>query len=310
MIFNHKDIISAKQFTREDLEYLFDLAIKIEENKDDEKYTNLLRGKILAVLFFEPSTRTRLSFESSMKKLGGSVIGFSSAGVSSSKKGETLADTIRTVSNYADIIVIRHPKEGSATLSSKFSDVPVINAGSGSGEHPTQALLDLLTIRQECKKIDGLNIGLIGDLKYGRTVHSLAYLLSNYDVNLYLISPEILKMQYRVLDFLQQKGMKIKETKRFKTTLPLLDVIYMTRIQKERFPDPEEYNRVKDIFVLGKEELKGLKENAKIMHPLPRISEIKPEVDQSPRALYIKKQLYYGLMLRKALLSVVLGAIK
>lgn len=309
------DIISSTQFNRNDLEYIMDVAIDIENNS--EKYQDLLKGKILATLFFEPSTRTRLSFESAMLRLGGNVIGFSSEEVSSVKKGETIADTIRTVSSYCDVIAMRHSKDGSAALASKFTKKPIINAGSGSGEHPTQALLDLLTIRTEFGKIDGLNIGLIGDLKYGRTVHSLSILLSNYDVNLYLISPDSLKMQFRVMDYIQRKGldgsnspenlvMKIKETKRFRQTLPLLDVIYMTRIQKERFPDLEEYERVKDAFELKASDLELLKANAKIMHPLPRVTEIKPDVDDSPHAIYFK-QTYYGLMMRKALLALILG---
>lgn len=309
------DIISSTQFNRNDLEYIMDVAIDIENNS--EKYQDLLKGKILATLFFEPSTRTRLSFESAMLRLGGNVIGFSSEEVSSVKKGETIADTIRTVSNYCDVIAMRHSKDGAAALASKFTKKPIINAGSGSGEHPTQALLDLLTIRTEFGKIDGLNIGLIGDLKYGRTVHSLSILLSNYDVNLYLISPDSLKMQFRVMDYIQRKGldgsnspenlvMKIKETKRFRQTLPLLDVIYMTRIQKERFPDLEEYERVKDAFELKASDLELLKANAKIMHPLPRVTEIKPDVDDSPHAIYFK-QTYYGLMMRKALLALILG---
>lgn len=315
MDFTGKDIISSTQFNRNDLEYIMDVAIDIENNS--EKYLDLLKGKILATLFFEPSTRTRLSFESAMLRLGGNVIGFSSEEVSSVKKGETIADTIRTVSNYCDVIAMRHSKDGAAALASKFTKKPIINAGSGSGEHPTQALLDLLTIRTEFGKIDGLNIGLIGDLKYGRTVHSLSILLSNYDINLYLISPESLKMQFRVMDYIQRKGldgtnvadnmvMKIKETKRFRQTLPLLDVIYMTRIQKERFPDIEEYERVKDAFELKASDLELLKTDAKIMHPLPRVTEIKPDVDDSPHAIYFK-QTYYGLMMRKALLALILG---
>ncbi|MHA1819009.1 MAG: aspartate carbamoyltransferase [Promethearchaeota archaeon] len=307
MDFKGLDIISALQFNREDLEFLFDKAMEIENNK--EKYEALLKNKIMATLFYEPSTRTRLSFESAMMRLGGSVIGFSSSEVSSVKKGETLADTIRTVSTYADVIVLRHKKEGAANLAKRFASIPIINAGSGSGEHPTQALLDLLTIRQEFGKIDGLSIGLVGDLKYGRTVHSLAYLLSNYDINLYLISPENLRMQFRVLDFMKHRGMKFKETKRFKNTLPLLDVIYMTRIQKERFADKDEYDAIKNIYELGMEELKLLKEDAKIMHPLPRITEISPEVDETPHAIYFK-QMHYGLILRKGLLASILGSDK
>ena len=317
MEFKGLNIISAKQFQRKEIEYILDISVKMEKNK--ENYSGLLKEKILASLFFEPSTRTRLSFESAMYRLGGSVIGFQSSEVSSVKKGETLIDTIKTVSNYADIIVIRHPMEGAAKLAARFSSVPIINAGSGAGEHPTQALLDLLTIREEFGKIDGLSIGLVGDLRYGRTVHSLAVLLSNYDVDLYLISPESLKMPVYVMDYLTRKGieveniynkppLKIKETKKFKQTLPLLDVIYMTRIQKERFPDKEEYEKIKNIYEFTKSDLKLLKENAKIMHPLPRVNEIKPEVDDSPHAIYFK-QTYYGLMLRKALLALIMGKI-
>jgi aspartate carbamoyltransferase catalytic subunit len=302
------DILSAKQFTREDLEYLLNWSIKIENDK--KKYSECMKGKIMGTLFYEPSTRTRLSFESAMLRLGGSVTGFSSAAVSSVKKGETLADTIRTVSNYTDLIVLRHNKDGAAKHAAHFSDVPVINAGSGSGEHPTQSLLDLLTIQQECGRVDGLNIGLIGDLKFGRTVHSLTYLLANYDVNLYLISPHSLKMQNRVMEYVHDKGnVKITETPDFLETIPKLDVIYMTRIQKERFPDPEEYDQVKDIFRFEKKNLKSLKPNAKIMHPLPRVNEISPEIDDSPHVIFFK-QTYYGLMMRKAIIGLIMGAMK
>jgi len=303
-----KDIISAKQFSREELEYIINWAIKIEQDK--EIYSNSLKGTIMATLFYEPSTRTRLSFESAMSRLGGSVIGFSSSSVSSAQKGETLADTIRTVSQYSDLIVLRHPNDGAATFAARCSNIPVINAGSGTGEHPTQSLLDLLTIQQECGKVDGLNIGLIGDLKFGRTVHSLAYLLANYDVNLYLISPPSLKMQNRVMDYLQGKeNVKTVQTTKFIETLPNLDVIYMTRVQKERFPDPEEYELVKDVFKFEKELLPKLKPNAKIMHPLPRVNEISPDIDDNPHAIYFK-QTYYGLMLRKALIGLIMGSFK
>lgn len=302
------DIISAKQFTREDLEYLLNWAIKIEYDK--AKFSESMKGMIMATLFYEPSTRTRLSFESAMLRLGGSVTGFSSSNVSSAEKGETLADTIRTVSNYSDLIVLRHNKDGAARHAARCSNVPVINAGSGSGEHPTQSLLDLLTIQQECGKVDGLNIGLIGDLKFGRTVHSLTYLLANYDVNLYLISPQSLKMQNRVMDYIQGKGnVNIIETNEFVETIPKLDVIYMTRIQKERFPDPEEYESLKDVYKFEKKMLSQLKPNAKIMHPLPRVNEINPEIDDSTHAIYFK-QTYYGLMMRKAIIGLVMGAMK
>ncbi|MHA1584721.1 MAG: aspartate carbamoyltransferase [Promethearchaeota archaeon] len=298
------DIISAKQYDREKIEYLIDLANKIETNK--EEYKTFLQGKVMAALFFEPSTRTRLSFESAFAYLGGKIIGFSSAGTTSVKKGETLADTIRTIANYADIIVIRHPKEGAAKLAQQFSNVPIINAGNGSQEHPTQGLLDCLAIHSLKGTLDGLNVGLIGDLKYGRTVHSLAYLLSNFKINLYFISPEQLKMQHRVKDALTLKKTPFKETKHFKETLPLLDVIYMTRIQKERFADLEEYDKVKNAFILGSEELKVVKSDAIILHPLPRVNEISPKIDKDPRAKYFE-QTYYGLMMRKALIASILS---
>ncbi len=300
MNFHNTDIISAKQFNREKIEYLIALAKKIELNK--EKYISLLQGKIMATLFFEPSTRTRLSFESAFSYLGGKAIGFSSQDSTSVKKGETLADTFRVVSNYADIIVIRHPKEGVAKLAQKFSKVPIVNAGNGSQEHPTQGLLDCLAIFEMKGKIDGLNIGLIGDLKYGRTVHSLAHLLSNFDTNLYFISPKQLKMQYRVINALEEKKKNFIETDKFHETLPKLDVIYMTRIQKERFGDLEEYDKVKNAYILTKKEMVYIKEDAIILHPLPRINEISPEIDSDPRAKYFD-QTYYGIMMRKAILA-------
>ncbi|MCF2139697.1 MAG: aspartate carbamoyltransferase [Candidatus Lokiarchaeota archaeon] len=303
MEFYNMDVISAKQFERSDIETLIDLATTIEQNK--KQYSQILQGKVMATLFFEPSTRTRLSFESAMLHLGGRVMGFSEAGTSSVKKGETLADTIRTVANYADTIVIRHKKEGAAKLAQEFSDVPIINAGNGSQEHPTQGLLDLLTIKELKGSLDNLNIGLIGDLKYGRTVHSLAHLLSNFDSNLFFISPEQLRMQYRVKDSLTLKGTNFIETQDFHETLPKLDVIYMTRIQKERFGDLEEYDKVKDLFILTKDDLKQIKQDAIILHPLPRVNEIDPKIDSDPRAQYFK-QTYFGLMMRKAILASIL----
>jgi len=304
MEFYGASIVSAKQFERKDIEYLINKAEKIEANKD--QYANLLRGKTMATLFFEPSTRTRLSFEAAMLKLGGSVMSVTSDEASSVTKGETLADTIRTVSLYADIIVIRHKADGAAKLAQRFSKVPVINAGSGSQEHPTQALLDLLTIKEVKGKIDGLNVGLTGDLKYGRTVHSLAYLLGEFNTSLYFISPDQLKMRTHVLEELMRKGIQYKETKRFKQTIPILDVLYMTRIQKERFPDLEEYEQVKDAYILKMEDVKTMKEESIILHPLPRVNEIASEVDSDPRAKYFD-QMSYGLMMRKALLASILS---
>ncbi|MFX0040711.1 MAG: aspartate carbamoyltransferase [Promethearchaeota archaeon] len=291
-------IISAKQFDREDIEYILKKSKEMLEIKN----SNLLHGRILATLFFEPSTRTRLSFESAMYRLGGSVIGFHSGDVSSIKKGESIADTIRTVENYSDCIVIRHSLEGAARMASKFSKVPVINAGSGSGEHPTQALLDLLTITEEIGSLDGLNVGLMGDLKYGRTVHSLSILLSNFAINIYFISPKELRMRNRDKDFLQQRQVKYKEITDYRKILNILDVLYMTRIQKERFVDLEEYERIKGFYIFEEEDLKATKDNFRLLHPLPRITEISPKVDSSEKALYFK-QTYYGVPMRKALLA-------
>ncbi len=299
--FKNQHILSARDFTREEIDFIIEIGKKMANNK----YSKLLDDKIMATLFFEPSTRTRLSFESAMLRLGGKVIGFTSRDVSSVKKGESIADTIRTVENYSDIIIIRHPLEGVARMAAKFSSIPIINGGSGSAEHPTQALLDLFTIKEECGTIDGLNIGLCGDLKYGRTVHSLAYLFSNYNINLYLISPASLKMRFRITDWLYDKKMKFKETEKFKEILPILDILYMTRIQEERFLEAEEYEKVKDVYVLTKKDLDNTKENFRLMHPLPRVGEISPDIDKSPKAIYFK-QMKYGLYLRMALLALVL----
>jgi aspartate carbamoyltransferase catalytic subunit len=298
-----KGIISARDFNREDIEYILGKGREMISVKNSE----VLKGKILATLFFEPSTRTRLSFESAMHRLGGNVIGFQSADVSSTKKGESIADTIRTVENYSDCIIIRHNQEGAARLASRFSKIPVINAGSGSGEHPTQALLDLLTIKEECNTIDGLNIGIMGDLKYGRTVHSLSILLSNFDVNIFFISPEELMIRKRYKEFLrEEKNLKFEEITKYRAVLDILDLLYVTRIQKERFVDVEEYERVKGFYVFKKEDLAKTKDNFKVMHPLPRINEISPEIDDSPKTIYFE-QTGYGLHLRKALLAELLA---
>ncbi|NVM35189.1 MAG: aspartate carbamoyltransferase [Candidatus Lokiarchaeota archaeon] len=291
-------IISAKQFDREDIEYI----LKKGKEMIQIKNSNLLQGKILATLFFEPSTRTRLSFESAMYRLGGSVIGFHSEDVSSIKKGESIADTIRTVENYSDCIAMRHSLEGAARMASKFAKIPIINAGSGSGEHPTQALLDLLTITEEIGELDGLNIGIMGDLKYGRTVHSLSILLSNFDVNIYFVSPEILRMRNRDKDFLQQQQVKYKEITKYRKILNILDVLYITRIQKERFVDIEEYEKLKDFYIFREDDLENTKDNFRLLHPLPRVTEISPNVDISKKAIYFK-QTYYGIPMRKAILS-------
>jgi aspartate carbamoyltransferase catalytic subunit len=272
------------------------------------KGSNMLRGKILATLFFEASTRTRLSFESAMHKLGGSAIGFAEAEIASVKKGENLADTVRVVESYADVIALRHPLEGAARLAAEFSKVPIINGGSGAEEHPTQALLDLYTIKKEKGKIDGLKIALVGDLRYGRTVHSLAYALSLYDIELYLVSPETLKMRREVLQTIKEK-IEVTERTSLEKIVPLVDVLYVTRIQKERFPDLAEYAKVKGSYKIDLEALKEAKEDLIILHPLPRVDEIAAEVDNTPYARYFQ-QVWNGIVVRMALLALILGAVK
>jgi aspartate carbamoyltransferase catalytic subunit len=268
----------------------------------------MLRGKILATAFFEPSTRTRLSFESAMYRLGGTCVGFADPKAAAVEKGENLADTVRVVENYADVLVIRHPLEGAARLAAEFASVPVINAGSGAEEHPTQALLDLYTIRREKGKIDGLSIGLVGDLRFGRTVHSLAYALAHYDVKLHLVSPDLLRMRRDVLVEVEKK-IPVKEESDLAEALPNLDVVYMTRIQKERFADLAEYEKVKGSYRLSTAELASAKADAIVMHPLPRVDEISPDVDQTSHSKYFK-QVWYGLLTRMTLISLVLGSAK
>jgi len=267
-----------------------------------------LHGKILATAFFEPSTRTRLSFESAMYRLGGTCIGFADPRAASVDKGENLADTVRVLESYADALVIRHPLEGAARLAAEFSSVPVINAGSGAEEHPTQALLDLYTMKREKGTIDGLNIGLVGDLRYGRTVHSLAYALAQYKVKLHLISPDPLRMRRDVLVEVEKK-IPVEESSDLTKPLQELDVIYMTRIQKERFPDLAEYEKVKGSYRLGATELASAKADAIVMHPLPRIDEISPDVDGTAHSKYFK-QVWYGLLTRMTLISLVLGGLR
>ena len=272
------------------------------------KGSEMLKGKILATLFFEPSTRTRLSFEAAMLKLGGAVIGFAEAELASVKKGENLADTVRTVENYADVIALRHPLDGAAKLAAELAKIPIINGGSGSEEHPTQALTDLYTVQKEKKKIDGLKIALVGDLRYGRTVHSLAYALSLYNIDLYLISPESLRMRREVLRAIQNK-IQVTEDSNLEKVIPKIDVLYVTRIQKERFPDPAEYAKVKGVYKINLQTLSTAKKDIIILHPLPRVDEIANEVDKTPQARYFH-QVWNGVVVRMALLSLVLGAAK
>jgi len=304
--FAGRDIISIRDFSREEIDYILKVACAMEPLA--RKGSDMLKGKILATLFFEPSTRTRLSFEAAMHKLGGSTIGFAEAEIASVRKGENLADTVRTVENYADVIAIRHPLEGAARLAAEFAKVPIINGGSGAEEHPTQALLDLYTIMKEKGKIDGLKIALLGDLRYGRTVHSLAYALSYYDVELYLVSPESLKMRREILEEIKEK-IPVKEETDIKKVIPLLDVLYVTRIQKERFPDPAEYIKVKGSYKIDLETLSQAKKDLIVMHPLPRVDEIAAEVDRTPHARYFQ-QVWNGIVTRMALLALILGAVK
>ena len=270
--------------------------------------SDMLKGKVLATLFYEPSTRTRLSFETAMLKLGGGNIGFAEPEITSVQKGENLADTIRTIENYADIIALRHSMEGAAKLAAEFSKVPIINGGTGAQEHPTQAFIDLYTIRKEKGKIDGLKIALVGDLRYGRTVHSLAFALALYNIQLYLVSPETLRMRNDVLQTIKNK-IPVTENANLETIIPEIDVLYITRIQNERFPDVTEYSKVKGAYKIDLESLKGAKKDAIILHPLPRVDEIAAEVDNTPQARYFL-QVWNGVVVRMALLSLILGAIK
>ncbi len=303
--FKGRDVVSMLDFNREEIDFILDRASEMKPLA--ERGSDLLRGRILATLFFEPSTRTRLSFEAAMHRLGGGVIGFAQPGVSSIAKGESFEDTIRTVENYADVIVVRHPEEDSAVRAAKVAEIPVINAGSGPWEHPTQALLDLHTIREAKGKIDGLNIALVGDLLYGRTVHSLAFALANYDVKLYLVSPPQLKMRRDVLEKVEGH-LNYVETGDLKSILPELDVLYVTRVQKERFPRPEDYEAVKDAYRIDREMLRDAREDLIVMHPLPRVTEIATDVDETPHAWYFR-QVRHGLYVRMALLALVLGAL-
>lgn len=295
------NLISIHDLIREDIDSILNDASAMERIAIDR--SDLLRGKIMAVLFFEASTRTRLSFESAMLRLGGGVLGFADVvSTSAGIKGETLADTIRTVSRYADVIVIRHPLDGSARVAAEFSEVPVINAGSGSEEHPTQALLDLYSIKKDKGKIDGLTISLCGDLKYGRTVHSLGMALSHYDVKIKLAAPDILRMKPAIVDEMRKTGIEVTEVSSLEDAVEDTDVVYMTRIQKERFPDVREYDSVKGRFRLTMNEVSKMNDDAIILHPLPRVDEIDADVDNAPQARYFD-QVYSGVVTRMAILK-------
>ena len=296
-----KNLVGIEDFSKEEINELIEVSKDIIKNK--EKYLDKCKGKILATLFFEPSTRTRLSFESAMLSLGGGVLGFSSADSSSTQKGETLADTIKVVSVYSDIIAMRHPKEGAPIVAVNNSNVPIINAGDGGHNHPTQTLLDLLTISQEKGRLDNFTVGLCGDLKFGRTVHSLIIALSRYEnIKFVLIAPNELKIpDYLKQDILDKKNIEYIETESLEDNIDKLDILYMTRVQKERFLNEEEYIRLKDVYILDKQKLEKAKKDLCIMHPLPRVNEISTEIDNDPRACYFR-QAEYGKYMRMAII--------
>jgi len=302
-MFRKRHVLSMREFSKEEIDSVLDLAQSLEPLARGKK-SSMLAGKILALLFFEPSTRTRMSFETAMKRLGGSVINLGPAEGSSISKGESLADTVRVIGGYADALVIRHPKEGSARLASQFSPVPVLNAGDGAGHHPTQTLLDLYTIRKE-SRLENLHVALVGDLKYGRTVHSLAYALSLYGADIPLVSPPTLRMPDPIKADLSSKGTIVRETADLGEVIDNVDVLYMTRIQRERFPDPVEYQKVASSYRITPESLAGSQQNLIIMHPLPRVDEISPSVDDSSHARYFQ-QSFYGVPVRMALLKMLL----
>ena len=301
-----KHLLSPLDFSVEELDNLMDIAKDIEANP--EKYAHACEGKKLATLFYEPSTRTRLSHEAAMINLGGSVLGFSSADSSSASKGESVADTIRVISCFADICAMRHPKEGAAMVASQHATIPVINAGDGGHQHPTQTLTDMLTIRSLKGRLDNMTIGLCGDLKFGRTVHSLIHALVRYPgIRFVLISPEELKLpSYIKNDVLDRQNIPYEEVVRLEDALPDLDILYMTRVQKERFFNEEDYVRMKDFYILDNKKMELAKEDMYILHPLPRVNEIATEVDNDPRAAYFK-QVQYGVYVRMALILTLLG---
>jgi aspartate carbamoyltransferase catalytic subunit len=302
--FFDKDIVSIKDFVKDDLEYVFEATDKISSLKHSER-GELGKGRALGYIFYEPSTRTRMSFEAAMASLGGSSIGIADLKSSSVEKGESLADTIRIIDLYSDVIVLRHPMDGSSRFAAELSQNPIINAGSGSEEHPTQALLDLYTILKEKGRIDGLSIAIVGDLKYGRTVYSLLYGLANYDVDIHLVSPPSLQVRKESIYELQGK-MKIKEHSELDEVLQELDVLYVTRIQRERFPDAQEYEKVKGTYTIDEKTLARAKKDVAVMHPLPRLDEISQSIDHTKNAIYFK-QASYGKELRAALLALMLN---
>jgi len=300
----NKSLISITDYRKEDVVNVLDLAEEFELNK----HKGVLKDKVVATLFFEPSTRTRLSFETAVNRLSGRIIGFSDSTFSSVTKGETLNDTIRIVSSYCDLIVMRHPLEGSARYASEVSKVPVINAGDGANQHPTQTMLDLYSIRKTQGSLDNINIFMVGDLKYGRTVHSLLMAMSEFKTTFHFISPEELKMPMEYKMHLKEVGLEFHEHKDFTGSVSEADIIYMTRVQKERFSDPIEYEKTKNAYILKNEMIEKTKDTMKVLHPLPRVNEIDVDVDANPKAYYFKQALN-GVFTRQAIISSILGVI-
>lgn len=300
----NKSLVSIDDFTQKQHIQILDLAEKFEANPTQK----ILEDYVVATLFFEPSTRTRLSFESAASRLGAKVIGFSDSSSSSVKKGESLKDTILTVSNYSDIIVMRHPREGSARYASEVSPVPVINAGDGAHQHPTQTLLDMYSIRKTQGHLDDLHIAFVGDLKYGRTVHSLVFAMCNFNATFHLVSPTMLKLPSYVKQKIKDLNLKYYQYTDINDVINIVDILYMTRIQKERFSDPIEYERVKNEYILKNDLLDNAKDNMRVLHPLPRVNEISEDVDTNPKAYYFK-QAENGVYVRQALLASILGVL-
>lgn len=301
--FKNRDIISIRDFSKEEIMHVLNTAKKVKQTA----HPTALKNKILASLFFEPSTRTRFSFESAMERLGGSVISLADAKTSSTAKGESLSDSIKIVEKYCDVIAMRHSLEGSARLAAEVSNNPVLNGGDGANQHPTQTLLDLFSILETQKRLNNLNVAIVGDLKYGRTTHSLAYALAMFKTRLFFISPPSLKMPDHVLRDLKKLKARYSIHTRPEPIMPKLDIFYATRIQKERFPDPVEYGHVKDVYIITNKLLAKVKKTFRILHPLPRVNEINYEVDSTPYAYYFE-QANNGLYVREALLALVLGA--
>jgi len=298
----NRSLVSINDYSKEEQLRILDVAKEFEKQPKQR----LLDNYVIASLFFEPSTRTRLSFESAINMLGGRIIGFTDASSSSVKKGESLRDTIRTVNNYSDLIVMRHPLDGSARFASEVADVPIINAGDGANQHPTQTMLDLYTIMQTQATLVNLKVGFVGDLKYGRTVHSLTQALANFNCEFSFVAPSFLQIPNQYKDFLNEKGLKHQTLSNINDIIPDVDILYMTRIQKERFSDPHEYEKVKDSYELKKADLQPAKENMKVLHPLPRVNEINIDVDATDKAHYFQQALN-GVFVRQAILTMILG---